>query len=170
MPIYGCDSLLFFLQSRVPPNLSEGDFQGYLRYEVDKAANYLVMYEIQLGNNPVLIIEFKQPSVYDVLSDREEADIQIRERFRGCIGTYMVVCMYFSHYGEYKSLPNSNLARHKRARHSVRGDLYTSKRTPRRHTTSSDRSLPNLGHRHCTSRLMGARSLNHRERRNCVDS
>jgi len=85
----------------VPPNPVEADFHGpynkllntlfppqseftvvpqYLPHSDRGAADYIVLYEIQLRNMPVFVLELKPPNHLDSLSKRHDADAQLRDR------------------------------------------------------------------------------------------
>jgi hypothetical protein len=91
----------------IPPNPIESDFHGaynkllytlfppdtdftvvpqYLKPASLKSSDYIVTFEIFLEDKPVFILQLKKPADLDLISSRQAADVQIRERLRDLAG------------------------------------------------------------------------------------
>ena len=91
----------------IPPNPIESDFHGaynkllytlfppdtdftvvpqYLKPASSKSSDYIVTFEVFLENKPVFILELKKPADLDLISSRQAADVQIRERLGDLAG------------------------------------------------------------------------------------
>jgi hypothetical protein len=98
----------------VPPNPSESDFHGpynKLLYDIFPStsdftvvpqylpdsrgsADFIVLYEVQWENKPVLVLELKPLNHLDSLSKRRAADDQLRDRMGDLSGQ----CPPFGHH------------------------------------------------------------------------
>jgi hypothetical protein len=74
------------LYTLFPPDTDFTVVPQYLKPASLKSSDYIVTFEIFLENKPVFILQLKKPADLDLISSRQAADVQIRERLRDLAG------------------------------------------------------------------------------------